>query len=47
MGWGTAEHEGFADEKRPDGAWSGGTRSALAYTPSVIFGSVCPSWPIT
>ena len=25
MGWGTAEHEGFADEKRPDGSWSGGT----------------------
>lgn len=25
MGWGTAEHEGFADERRPDGSWSGGT----------------------
>lgn len=25
MGWGTDEHEGFADERRPDGSWSGGT----------------------
>jgi hypothetical protein len=25
MGWGTAEHEGFADERRADGSWSGGT----------------------
>ena len=25
MGWGTDEHEGFADEKRADGSWSGGT----------------------
>ena len=25
MGWGTNEHEAFADEKRPDGSWSGGT----------------------
>lgn len=26
MGWGTAEHEGYAEEKRPDGRWSRGTR---------------------
>jgi len=25
MGWGTAEHEGIADEQRPDGSWSDGT----------------------
>src|SRR4051812_947741 len=25
MGWRTAEHEGFANEKRPDDSWSGGT----------------------
>lgn len=23
MGWGTDEHEGYADEKRADGSWSG------------------------
>jgi len=36
MGWGTDEHEGFADEKRADGSWSGGTTrsgdpDAIAY----------------
>lgn len=25
MGWGTEDHEGYADERRPDGSWSGGT----------------------
>jgi hypothetical protein len=23
MGWGTSEHEGYSDEKRADGTWSG------------------------
>jgi hypothetical protein len=36
MGWGADEHEGFADEKRPDGSWSspthrGGDPDAVAY----------------
>lgn len=28
MGWGTSEHEGYADAKRADGSWSGPTRRA-------------------
>ena len=36
MGWGTGEHEGYADEKRSDGSWSGpshrgGDPDAIAY----------------
>ncbi len=36
MGWGTDEHEGYADEKRADGSWSGpwhhgGDPDAIAY----------------
>lgn len=36
MGWGTNEHEGYADEKRADGSWSGpshrgGDPDAIAY----------------
>jgi len=36
MGWGTGEHEGYADQKRPDGRWSGATHrgedpDAVAY----------------
>ncbi len=36
MGWGTGEHEGYNDEKRADGSWSGPTHrggdpDAIAY----------------
>jgi len=36
MGWGTGDHEGYADEKWPDGRWSGPTHrsgdpDAIAY----------------
>jgi len=43
MGWGTGEHEGYADQKWPDGRWSGATHrggdpDAVAYQAICICG---------
>jgi hypothetical protein len=40
MGWGTSEHEGFADEGRADGSWSGGA-SRWGEPDAVAYQAVC------
>lgn len=40
MGWGTGEHEGYADEKRADGTWSGPTHRS-SDPPAVAYRAQC------
>jgi len=41
VGWGTAEHESFADEKRPDGLWPGGTSRRPGDPEAIAYQAAC------
>ena len=40
MGWGSGEHEGYSDEKRADGSWSGPTHRS-SDPPTVAYRAQC------